>query len=184
MRLNKGLFHKKEIYFLVVALIAVVAVTAGLPFLLAGQTVTTGANPEVHEADAISCAMNGREYPVLGGIYDRSKYALKIKGVFRNDVVEMLGLYYTVNYGDASGVADALRGEMKAKFQNDGVEVDGGLSFDVVDDGAAAEMRLVAKGNDAVALAAKYFLIDASTAGKSKADYVRQYTAQGFICEN
>ena len=183
MRLRKGIFHKKEIYILGVVAIIVVAIGAGLPIMLGGNTVTTGANPGAEQADALSCEGEGIKYPKLplyDGVTDEK---VSIRAIYSANKLDSISLYYEMEFRVAATMRATqaeIEMDMNRQLEVKGLNSEKGIEATISQNGNSAVVGLYS--DDYTDDMGEFFMVDGVTANVTKRGLAEALNRAGLEC--
>lgn len=185
MKIHAPLFHRKEIYILGIVAIVAVAIMAGLPFFLSGQTVTTGANPEVTKSDAVICEGENISYAILPSRNGETGNAVNLRLVFQDESLKNLAMYYDAGYVNED-FAETAENELIAAYNTEvarlGIASAEAPSTQFTRSNTTVSMSLFLKAEELNEKTAPLIMITEAIP-TMKAGFIRKYEGKGLKCE-
>ena len=165
-------------------MIAIAVLLVGGGFLMRGKLIKEGENPETVMTDVMNCESGAVEYSFIETKYGEKGRDLKISMVFTEEELNVIGLYYDIEYEDEQMATDALQvTASELNIAMDRARVGGAFASNTkyTKNGTHLVVNLYASEADVTEENARFLLID-NYGEISKEDLRRNYEEKGFEC--
>ena len=173
----------REFRLTIVILIAIVSVVMTLPFIIRGNTVTVGSNPNPESSDAVTCDSDVIEYPYLNTLEGELGHKLSVRMTFVKGKLDMLWLYYNIDYEDeekATAAFNELQASYNILLASVGLERSSAIDAKFIRNGNSVGLGVFTQNAEIDAV--KPFVMIGGGDLNSKSDYIANYKNIGLVC--